>query len=81
VAQRYIGQSIATIDDEDSESATVSLVGSHLQNICIEVEAGYAELSFIMSPRGARKLIAAMEKALAEAATMSDAPAQDQWRD
>jgi len=73
MARKYVGASFATIDSEDGDNATVSLVGSHLQNICVEVEAGYSELSFIVSPVGARKMIAALEAAL-EASKLATSP-------
>lgn len=66
MAKRYIGQSFDAIGGGDGPSVEISLVGSHLQNICIEVEGGTLEMSFILSPVGARKLVAGLEVALAE---------------
>lgn len=64
--QHYIGQSFDTVGEDSCANATVSLVGSHLQNISVEVESDAADLSFIVSPGGARRMIAALEAALAE---------------
>lgn len=62
--QKYLGQSFDTLGD-DTARAEVSLVGSHLQNVCIEIESSGVDLSFILSPNGARKMIAGIEAALA----------------
>lgn len=62
--KRYIGDSFDTMGGESCANATVSLVGSHLQNICVEVESDAADLSFILSPVGARKMIDALQAAL-----------------
>ena len=64
--QKYIGKSFDTFGDDSCTTAEVSLVGSHLQNVCIEVESDAAEMSFILSPGGARKLIEAVQAALTE---------------
>lgn len=66
LAQKYLGMGFDTMGGDSCSSAIVSLVGSHLQNVCIEVESDAAELSFILSPGGAQKLIAALQAALAE---------------
>ena len=65
--QKYIGDAFSTMNEDDScSTAEVSLVGSHLQNVCIEVESDAAEMSFILSPGGTRELIKALELALAD---------------
>lgn len=64
--QKYIGSGFDMMGGDSDAMASVSLVGSHLQNICVEIETDAAELSFIVSPGGARKMIAALEAALAE---------------
>lgn len=64
--QRYIGKSFDTFGEDSCANATISLVGSHLQNVCIEIESDAAEMSFILSPLGARKLIEAVQAALTE---------------
>lgn len=69
--QKYIGQSLDTMDGEHAASAEVSLVGSHLQNICIEVEGDGVDVSVILSPGGTRRLIAALQVALDEVKTQS----------
>lgn len=66
MTQRYIGQHFDTLGGESVANAEVSLVGSHLQNVCVEVESDAAEFSFILSPVGARKMIDALQSALAE---------------
>jgi hypothetical protein len=66
VPQQYIGKRFDTLGGESTANAEVSLVGSHLQNVCIEVESDAADISFILSPVGARKMIDALQAALVE---------------
>ena len=71
--RRYVGGSFDIFDADDdgaAPSATTSLVGSHLQNICIEIESNdHVDVSFTLSPNGARRMIEAINAALAEIAT------------
>ena len=64
--QRYIGKSFDMLDGEHTARAEVSIVGSHLQNVCVEIESDGADVSFILSPSGSRKMIEAIEAALSE---------------
>lgn len=66
--RKYIGHSFDALGGEHTSRAEVSLVGSHLQNICIEVEGDGVDVSVLLSPSGAAKMITAIQAAIDEIA-------------
>lgn len=64
--RKYVGRPLDTMGGEHVGRAEVSLVGSHLQNICIEVEGDGVDVSIMLSPGGTQSLIATLQLALDE---------------
>jgi hypothetical protein len=65
--KKYIDHNFPAFDNwECGAQVAVCLVGSHLQNICIEVEGDIVETSVMLSPGSARKMIEVLQVALAE---------------
>ena len=59
------GFEISGSDCDDPTDAIISLIGSHLQNVCVDIESYSANVSVIMSPSGVRMMIEGLQKALA----------------